>query len=80
MEEKIVLTDDTGKEEAFSIVEETQFQGKHYILVENAKQEVLILRDESEPTDDYANYALLKDEREEEALLQIFEELMNTEE
>ena len=77
MEEKIILENDLGEETELSFVEETKFKEKKYILVENDKEECLILRDDSSELEEYASYEIVDDEEEVNALLEIFQHLLD---
>lgn len=69
-----------GKEEYY-VLEQTMLGGKNYILVTDSldgeEGSFLILRDESGNEDEFASYVELSDENELEAVIKIFNELMD---
>lgn len=79
--EKIVFhIPETEEEIEFSIVEETKFNGKQYLLVtedlENEEAEAYLLKDISEESDTESIYVMVEDDREREAVTGIFSELL----
>ncbi|MCR4740785.1 MAG: DUF1292 domain-containing protein [Lachnospiraceae bacterium] len=80
--EKIVFETEDGREE-FYILEQTRVNGKNYILVtedyECEDPEVLILRDDSPDEDKESIYVTVDDEEELDAVVKIFEVLLDDE-
>lgn len=76
----ISFVTEEGESVLFSVIEETKFAGKRYLLVscgEDDEQEALILRDDSAETDKEAVYVVVEDEKEMSALAGIFSELVD---
>lgn len=88
MSEKIKFTDiDTKEEIEFNVIEETRINNVNYLLVtENADEDIkeensedetaYILKDLSSDTDSQANYVIVEDDNELEAVSKVFEELL----
>ena len=78
MDEKIVLTDESGESITLYAVEETRVAGVNYLLAaeEEGDGSCYILRDISLPEDADAIYEIVEDEREQQYLARIFEELL----
>ncbi len=78
--DRIVFETDEGKEEYY-VLEQTMLGGKNYILVtdslDSEEGSFLILRDESGNEDEFASYVEISDENELEAVIKIFNELMD---
>lgn len=89
MSEKIKFTDiDTNEEIEFNVIEETRINNINYLLVtENADGEIeeensedetaYILKDLSSDTELQANYVIVEDDNELEAVSKVFEELLD---
>ena len=77
MAEKIVFESEEGSAEFF-VLEQTRLNGCDYLLVEEGgnEGECLILKDISNPEDEEAEYVIVEDETEQEALVRVFEELL----
>lgn len=76
----IKITADNGVETEFYIEEQTRVNGRDYLLVADSREgdaNALILKDESEEPDEEARYVPVEDERELEALMRIFEEMLD---
>ena len=78
--EKIRFTfaDGSGGDEFF-VLEETRINGSAYILVTDSEEEdaeCLILKDCSKDEEAESRYEIVEDEREQDALLTIFEQLL----
>lgn len=77
--ETIVFDTDEGQVE-FYILEETKLAGENYILVtdelEGEEGSFLILKEDSSD-DDFVSYSIVEDEKENEALISIFNELLD---
>ena len=68
-----------GQDVEFYILEQTKINGFYYILVSESKEddaEVLILKDVSSMDDTEALYEFVEEDTELEAVLKIFEELL----
>ncbi|MCI8402316.1 MAG: DUF1292 domain-containing protein [Lachnospiraceae bacterium] len=78
MDEKIVLTDESGEEIELYAVEETRVAGVNYLLAaeEEGDGACFILRDISSAEDSDAVYEVVEDENELEYLFHIFKELV----
>lgn len=78
--EKLIFTFEDGKEQVeFFVLEETKLNGVSYLLVadsEDEDAECLILKDNSTPEDTDSIYEIVEDDTELEAVLKIFEELL----
>ncbi|WP_461812393.1 DUF1292 domain-containing protein [Faecalimonas sp.] len=78
--EKIQFMFEDGTESVdFFVLEETKVNGVSYILVTDSEEddaECMILRDTSKPEDSESVYELVEDDTELEAILKIFEELL----
>lgn len=77
--EKIIFDTDEGQEE-FYVLDQTRINGVNYILVTDADDpdaeeiEVLILKDVSEDSDIESIYEVVDDEKEAEAIAELFED------
>lgn len=79
MDERIVLTSDDGEELSCYVLEETKVAGCNYVLVaeeEEGDGECFILKDISDETDTEAVYEIVEDEKEQQYLARIFNELL----
>lgn len=78
--EKIVFTSDGLQEKAeFFVLEQTKLNGVSYILVTDSEEddaECLILKDTSLENDTEAVYEIVDSDVELEAVLKVFEELL----
>ncbi len=77
--EPIIFLDEDGNEQEFYVEEQTRVNGTDYLLVvtsEDEDAEALILKDISEDTDEEADYVPVE-EAEAEALLKVFEQMMD---
>ena len=78
--EKLVFTyEDSGEQVEFYILEQTKLNGNTYLLVADSEEddaECLILKDTSAPEDEDSLYEITEDEVELEAVLKVFEELL----
>ena len=77
---KIVMIMDDGSEVEYTILESTVFGGSTYILVTDAHDDedgdCYVMKDVSEPEDDEAVYESVLDDAEEEAVLSIFQQML----
>lgn len=78
--EKIQFMFDDGTESVdFFVLEETKVNGVSYILVTDSEEddaECMILKDTSKPEESESVYQIVEDDTELEAVLKIFEELL----
>lgn len=80
--DKIVFTfSDTEEKVEFFVLEQTKFQGCQYLLVtdndeEEGESDAYILKDLSDSTDTDAIYEMVEDDKELDAVSQIFAELL----
>lgn len=77
-EEKLVFTFD-DEEVEFYILEQTKVNGVSYLLVADSEEddaECLIMKDLSKQEDKESLYEIVEDEGELQALLKVFEELL----
>lgn len=76
----ITMVTDTGESVDFFVLEETRVQGRNYLLVTDAEEnedgECYILRDCSEDQDAEALYEFVEDDTQLDALMRIFQELL----
>lgn len=74
---------DDGSEVEFTILDSTIFGGKGYILVTDAPEdedgECYIMKDVSEPEDEEAVYESVADDKEADAVFEIFREQLKDE-
>lgn len=79
MEDKIVFETDDGAREEFYVLEVTRVNGTDYLLVADSTEEdaeCLILKDLSKAEDAEALYVTVEDDTELEAVMKVFEELL----
>lgn len=78
MQEDILrMYDEDGNVQEFSIIEETKFNGCSYILVAlDSDEDCYILKDVSNENDPEAVYEFIEDEAEEDAVISIFEKIL----
>ena len=80
--EKIEFCPDGGEKVEFYVLEQTRLGGCDYILVtdsmdsEEEEGEALILKDISAPEDKEAIYEIVEDEREPDAVAEIFSDML----
>lgn len=84
MSQKIVFHDvETGEDVEFCVVEETRINNTNYLLVteeedeDAAEAEAYILKDLSTAQDEQAQYVMVEDDAELEAVSKIFAELLD---
>ena len=80
-EGKIIFKDENGQEDVFYIIEETTLRNIHYIMVTDTpdgeeEADAYILKDVSDPESEEAIYEFVEDDRELEALADVFAELL----
>lgn len=77
--EKIRFVTDTGDEVAFYVEEETRVNGISYLLVTDSDKEeanAYILKDMSADGDVDADYVMVEDEVEAEAIARVFQQML----
>ncbi len=79
----VTFTADNGETVDFTVIEETKINGKKYILVtentDSDEEEALIMRDTSSDSDPEANYVIVEDKDELDAVAKVFSELLDGE-
>ena len=78
--ETVKFKTDDGQELEFYIEEQTRLNGTNYLLVADSEEEeanAFILKDISKDTAEEAEYVFVEDENELDALLRVFEEMMD---
>ena len=78
--EKITFSPDGGEPIDFYVLEQTIIGAKSYILVTDSETrdgEALILRDDSDQEADEAEYSMIEDDKEFEAVGMVFEKLLD---
>lgn len=79
MEKIIFMSDELGEEVEFFVLEQTKVNGVSYILVTDSEDddaECLILKDMSGAEETESLYEIVEDDVELNAILKIFEELL----
>ncbi len=80
MDEKIILVSEDGEEFPCYMLEETRVAGCNYVLVTDSEEEdgeCYIFKDVSGEADTEAVYEIVEDEREQQYLARIFNELLD---
>lgn len=83
MYEKLKFTiPDTEEEVEFFVVEQTMLNNVNYLLVtesedEETEADAYILKDLSKPMDEQAQYVMVEDDEEMEAVSQVFAQLLD---
>ena len=78
--EKLVFQGKDGDFAEFYVLEQTRMSGVNYLLVTDSEEddgECLILKDTSEDQDQESLYEIVEDEKELDAVLTVFEELLD---
>ena len=78
--EKLKFITETGDEIEFYVEEQTRVNGRDYILVSDSQEdeaEALILKDMSEEDSEEADYVIVDDEVEFEAISRVFMQMMD---
>lgn len=74
------FTSEDGSEQEFYIEEQTRVNGRDYLLVTTSQDddaEALILKDLSGDANEEADYVPVEDETELEAVLKVFQEMLD---
>lgn len=80
--EKIYLEADDGEKLEFYVVEETRINGTSYLLVSDSdddddeEADAYILKDMSADGDDLAEYEMVEDEVELDAVFRVFQQML----
>lgn len=77
--EKLIFQDEKGEAAEFYVLEQTRVSGRNYLLVTDLPDEdgeCLILKDVAEDGEQESLYEIVEDEREQDALLSVFEQLL----
>lgn len=78
--EKLIFQDENGDAAEFYVLEQTRVNGMNYLLVTDSEEEdgeCLILKDMAEDEEKESLYEIVEDEQELDALLTIFEQLLD---
>ena len=78
--EKITFRPEGEETVEFYVLEQTRMSGINYLLVTDSEEddgECLILKDTSEDQDQESLYEIVEDEKELDAVLTVFEELLD---
>lgn len=78
--EKLTFQDENGDAAEFYILEQTRVNGVNYLLVADSEDEdgeCLILRDTAGEEERDSLYEIVEDEQELDALLSVFEQLLD---
>ena len=78
--EKLVFQGKDGDSAELYVLEQTRMSGVNYLLVTDSEEddgECLILKDTSEDQDQESLYEIVEDEKELDAVLTVFEELLD---
>lgn len=78
--EKLIFQDENGDAAEFYILEQTRVNGNTYLLVADSEDEdgeCLILKDTAKEEERDSLYEIVEDEQELDALLSVFEQLLD---
>lgn len=78
--EKITFLTESDEEAEFFVLEQTRIGGFNYLLVTDTDEEegeALILKDMSEDTDEVSRYVAVDDEQELDAVVTVFEKMLD---
>lgn len=78
--EKLIFQEENGGTAEFYVLEQTRVNGKNYLLVADSEEEdgeCLILCDTAKEEDKESLYRIVEDEQELDALLKVFEQLLD---
>ena len=78
--EKLIFQAENGEEVEFFVLEQTRVSGTNYLLVADSEEEdaeCLILKDTAGEDEKESLYEIVEDEQELDALLTIFEQLLD---
>ena len=77
--EKLVFEDEKGEATEFYVLEQTRISGTNYLLVTDLPDgdgECLILKDVAAEGEQESLYEIVEDEQEQDAVLSVFEQLL----
>lgn len=77
--DSVIFTDENGNEAVFFVQEQTRVNGSDYLLVSEAAEgetDAYILKDTSADGDETANYVMVLDQEELEAIADVFRRMM----
>ncbi|MDE7320686.1 MAG: DUF1292 domain-containing protein [Lachnospiraceae bacterium] len=77
--EKLIFQDENGESAEFYVMEQTRISGRNYLLVADSEEEdaeCLILKDLAEEEDRESLYEIVENEQELDAVLKVFDELL----
>lgn len=78
--EKLAFQTENGETVEFYVLEQTRVNGCNYLLVADSEEddgECLILKDTAKDEDKESLYEIVEDEQEQDALLTVFEQLLD---
>ncbi|MDO4170251.1 MAG: DUF1292 domain-containing protein [Lachnospiraceae bacterium] len=73
----IVFQDDEGNEIQLEVLEQTTIAGQNYLLVLDAEEDTVLLFKEVPEDGEFVSYEIVEDDTEIEALLRVFNELLD---
>lgn len=73
----IVFQDDEGNEIELEVLEQTTIAGQNYLLVLDAEEDTVLLFKEVPEDGEFVSYEIVEDDTEIEALLRVFNELLD---
>ena len=74
--EAIVFYDEEDNEIQLEVLEQTTIAGQNYLLVSDQEEDALLLFREVPEDGDFVSYEIVEDDTEIEALLKVFNELI----
>ena len=77
--EKLIFRDENGEAAEFYVLEQTRISGRNYLLVTDSEEEdgeCLILKDMAEDQERESLYEIVEQEQELDAVLKVFDELL----
>lgn len=76
-QETIAFQDELGNEVQLRVLEQTTIAGYHYLLVLDEEEDTVLLFKEVPENSEFVSYEIVEDDAEIEALLKIFNELLD---
>lgn len=73
----IVFQDDEGNEIQLEVLEQTTIAGQNYLLVLDVEEDTVLLFKEVPEEGEFVSYEIVEDDTEIEALLKVFNELLD---
>jgi hypothetical protein len=74
--ETIVFYDEEDNEICLEVLEQTTIAGKNYLLVSDGEEDTVLLFREVPEEGDFVSYEIVEDDTEIQALLKVFNELI----